>query len=85
LHFNGGELLSVWSPSGLVIDSSRFRIATADRVRWEWFYYGRPKIASNLYFQEFVKAEKGISAVSNVDWYKPDLRPISSTAVVEIV
>jgi hypothetical protein len=25
----------------------------ADRVRWEWFYYGQPKTAANFYFEEF--------------------------------
>jgi hypothetical protein len=37
VFFNEGEVLSVWSPSGLTINSSTCRISDADRVRWEWF------------------------------------------------
>jgi hypothetical protein len=54
-------------------------------VRWEWFYYGRPKIASNLYFEEFVKSPEGILVTSTIDWYKPDFRPTPSMAAVEIL
>lgn len=38
LAFNENETLSVWAPSGLEVNLSTFRISTADRVRWEWFY-----------------------------------------------
>jgi len=85
LYFHEDEVLSVWSPRGLTISSSSFRIAEAHRVRWEWFYYGRPKIASNLYFEEFVKSPEGILVTSNIDWYKPDFRPTPSMAAVEIL
>ena len=85
LVFNERELLSVWAPSGLEVDHSTFRISTADRVRWEWFYYGRPKTPSNLYFMDFVKSTTGILAMTNVDWYKPSLKPTPSAAAVEIL
>src|SRR5580704_8856760 len=26
---------------------------------WEWLYYGRPKVAANLYFEEFVESSNG--------------------------
>src|SRR5580704_161436 len=74
LFFNEDEILSVWAPGRLEVDRSTFRISTADRVRWEWFYYGRPKTASNLYFQDFVRSSAGISATTNVDWYKAKLK-----------
>ena len=34
VFFNEGETLSVWSPSGLTINSSTFRNSHADCVRW---------------------------------------------------
>jgi hypothetical protein len=85
LHFNEGEVLSVWNPKALTINRWTFQIADADRVRWEWFYYSRPKTAANLYFEEFVKSPEGILATTNVDWYKPDLKPIRTAAAVEIL
>jgi hypothetical protein len=85
LVFNEQEILSVWAPSGLEVDHSTFRISTADRVRWEWFYYGRPKTPSNLYFLDFVRSATGISATTNVDWYEPNLKPRPSEAAVEIL
>src|ERR1700733_4192015 len=82
LRFNEGEVLSISAPRDLHIGPSRLhgqpilRIKEADRIRWEWFYYGRPRVAANLYFEEFVKTSRGVEATTNVDWYKPNLKPI---------
>jgi hypothetical protein len=85
VHFNEGETLSVWSPQVLTVDASTFRIGGADRVRWEWFLYGRPKTPSNLFFQDFIRQATAVSATTNVDWYTPELNPSSSDAAVEIL
>ncbi|QOY90320.1 hypothetical protein [Paludibaculum fermentans] len=69
LYFDDDEHLTIWTPSGLVFDKSTFRIADADRVLWEWFYYGRPKTSSNLLFEDYVKSSIGVDARTNVDWY----------------
>jgi hypothetical protein len=47
LYFDQGEILSVWSPKRLSVKTAKFRISNADRVRWEWFSYGRPKDSFN--------------------------------------
>ncbi|MFL6691021.1 MAG: hypothetical protein ACJ8IR_12685 [Alphaproteobacteria bacterium] len=70
IQFDQGETLTVAEPNGLKASSSVFSIRDASRVRWEWFYYGRPPIPANRYFMEFKRGEAGIS---NVDWYEPDL------------
>lgn len=57
-----------------VVSHSTFRISKGDRVRWKWFYYGRPKVADDLYFEEFAKSYKGITASTNADWFTPELR-----------
>src|SRR5260370_37575386 len=46
-RFNEGENLLVWAPRDVTIDQARFRIPDAHHVRWEWFYYGRPKVTAN--------------------------------------
>ena len=85
VRFNEGEVLSVWGPRGGAIDDSTFRIQDAQRVRWEWFYYGRPKTAGNLYFEDFSRDGAVVIAKTNVDWYGTDLQPDGSEAAVEIL
>lgn len=85
IQFDGGELLSIWSPRRAIITEKTFRIEEADRVRWEWFFYGRPKDASNRYFEDFERTGNQITASTNIDWYKPDFRPDASQPAVEIL
>lgn len=85
LKFNEDETLYVWEPVQAVINDKMFRIQQADRVRWEWFYYGRPKTSSNRYFEDFIRKEGEIIATTNVDWYSPDLRPTLGSLAVEIL
>ena len=85
LHFDEGEMLSVWVPRDLDISEDSFQIGDAERVRWEWFYYGRPQIAANRYFEEFAKTPQGIEATTNVDWYQPNLQPSAREAAVQIL
>jgi len=93
LYFDGGEVLSISAPRGLALSSSPFRIGdahstfridNADKVRWEWYYYGRPRVPANRYFQEFVRHADIIAATTNVDWYAAKLEPDSSSAAVEL-
>jgi hypothetical protein len=81
-RFDNAELLSVWNPRGLKANASIFRIEDASRIRWEWFYYGRPHTPENLYFLDFFKGDVG---TTNVDWYKPELVPLKGYPAVEIV
>ncbi len=85
LHFDGQERLTVWYPQKLNIGPATFQIERAERVLWEWFYYGRPKIEANLFFYDFVKTGDAIIASSNVNWYTPDLKPKLSMSAVEIL
>jgi hypothetical protein len=84
MHFNEDEVLSVWLPNGLVLEESRFEISDAERVRWEWFAYGSPKIAANRFFKDFVKTRETVVASTNVNLYTPDLRTDLSLPAVEI-
>ncbi len=82
---NRGESLSVWAPSGLELGSRTFRIADADRIRWEWYYYDRPKTPENLYFMDFVKSADTVLATTNWDWDQPQLKPGLNFPAVEIL
>jgi hypothetical protein len=85
LYFDEGEVLTVWSPRGFTMDESTFKIDTAERVRWEWFSYGRPKTAANLFFKDFIKTGETVVASTNVNWHTPDLSTNLSLPAVEIV
>ena len=85
LYFNEGEVLSVWSPAKVVASPSKFRISNADRVRWEWFYYGKPRVVANLYFEEFEKSTDGITASTNAHWYTPEFKTSRWKPAVEIL
>jgi len=84
LTFNEGETLEVWEPAGLKIEGKSFVIQRASRVRWEWFYYGRPKLPENRCFIEHVASEQSIEASSNVDWAQHSFKPSRAAPAVSI-
>ncbi len=92
LTFNEGETLRIWSPHRSAFERAArhesgtgvFRITDADRLRWEWFYYGRPQTAKNRYFMSFRKTVSGLTAETNIDWYEPDLKPTPDQPAVEV-
>ena len=57
MRFNEEETLEVWKPKGLSFDGY-FMIQDATRVRWEWFYYGRPRLPENRFYIEHL--QKGV-------------------------
>jgi hypothetical protein len=75
VRFDEGEALTVVSPDGVSISADTFRIEHADKVRWEWFYYGRPQRPENLYAIEYVRGETGVEVTDTSDWYDPEHRP----------
>ena len=85
VRFDGDERLTVWYPEGLKLDASTFWIKSAERVRWEWYYYGRPKTDANLFYYDFVKTGETVVASSNVNWFTPDLKTDLSLSAVEIL
>jgi hypothetical protein len=85
MRFNEDEVLTVRYPKGLKLDSSKFQISDAEQVRWEWFYYGRPKTNENCFFYDFIKTGKSVSASTNVNWGQLELRPRRSLPAVEIL
>src|SRR5689334_4920571 len=47
LWFDEGETLTLDSPVGFDVSKDVFWVNDAALVRWEWFYYGRPKTPAN--------------------------------------
>lgn len=58
IQFGQDEVLSIWNPKGIIIDDKNFIIEDAEKLRWEWYSYGDPKIKDNRYFKEFIKGNE---------------------------
>ena len=85
LEFDRGETLTIENPDGLNVSSTVFSICSASAVRWEWFYYGRPNVAGNRYWYQFVQNGSLVLAQSNVDWYTPNFAPSLKNNAVELL
>jgi hypothetical protein len=83
LLFNEGETLDIWGARGFRKEGKGFVIQGADRVRWEWFYYGRPKIPENRFFREHVVKDGGIEVAYN-DPSPPTFKPSPREPAVSI-
>ena len=68
LQFDGDESLYVWSPQQVELNRQEFRIQNAARVRFEWFYYGRPQTDQNRYFMDWTRTDHRVDVESNSDW-----------------
>ena len=84
LRFDEDETLTVWNPDGATISEDAFRIERASQLRWEWFYYGRPRRPENLYVIEYVPADDGLAVRDTSDWFEPEHDPDPTAPAVEI-
>jgi hypothetical protein len=85
LFFDEGETLSITLPKGISVKNSLFNIKNATSVKWEWFSYGLPKVASNLRFLEFQNKGLHIDVTSDRDSYQLNLTAKLRYPAVEIL
>jgi hypothetical protein len=83
VSFNEGEKLTIWDPEEVEVNARRFVIRRASRVRWEWFYYGRPHALENLHYIEHRLADGQVEASS--DWPKSQFNPSLESPAVELL
>lgn len=67
LTFDQGETLTVWDPAEVSISPEGLRIALASRVRWEWFYYGRPKVPENRFSSDYQVDGGTVAVIDTAD------------------
>jgi hypothetical protein len=80
--FNEDEVLTIWKPQFLVLNEAKFEISKAVRVRWEWYWYGGPKTASNLKYLDYAQSVDRAELSSNADYLvSPQMVNISGPAV----
>jgi len=85
IDFNEGETLEVWDPQAAAISDRELRIQGASRVRWEWFFYGRPHSPENRHFVEHVRAGEAVVATTDADWFPASFAPSLERPAVELV
>ena len=52
MKFADDEVLAVWNPRNVEITRERFRIGSADAMRFTYFY-GHPRDASNILYRDY--------------------------------
>lgn len=85
VEFDEGETLEVWDPGNATISSREFCISTATKVRWEWFYYSRPKIPENRFFIEHTRTNDLVVARTNATLGNRIFAPTVEHAAVELL
>lgn len=85
VEFVGGETLTVWDPKEATVSWSKFSIEVARKVRWEWFFYGRPHTPENRFFIEHSRIGDDVTASTDVDWYAPTFNPSVTWPAFEIL
>jgi hypothetical protein len=81
LRFDGDEELEVTDPSGLAVDGKVLRIPKASKVRWAWYYYGKPKTSDNLLYYEYRYSDAGVQSDTNSPW---PTQPTANAPAVEL-
>ena len=85
ITFNEGEHLIIENPGGVTATEKKIVVKHANRVRWEWFYYGRPKLPESLFYLEYERrGGKEVIGTTNVDWYQPPFNVSASAPAVRI-
>lgn len=85
VEFDEGETLEIWDPGNARISPGQFSISTAAKVRWEWFYYGRPKMPENRFFIEHTRTNDAVVARTNATWASLTFAPSAARAAVELL
>ena len=83
IHFDEGETLTIWNPKRFWVSSRIFRIGFADRLRFEWFLYGRARTSENLRFIDYVLNGNKIDASTDFPDRNYD-QTVSGSPSVEI-
>ena len=79
LRFSEQETLTITNPLGIVEYNNRLQINQADKVYWQWYYYGKKQETENLLYYDITKNSGGITGLTNANWYKVDWSDLTST------
>jgi hypothetical protein len=85
VEFDVGETLEIWNPGSASVSETAFSIATASKVRWQWFYYGRPQTPENVYYIEHARSGNDVSVTTDVDWTPLTFKPSVGQPAMKIL
>jgi hypothetical protein len=71
LRFKDDEVLAAWNPLDVKITTKRFRIGSADSMRFTRYYCGRPKLPENILYRDYALQDGLIRFRTNEDWVVP--------------
>jgi hypothetical protein len=72
ISFSEQEILTVFNPTEIAEYNSSIQIDTADKIHWQWYYYGRSQEAENLFYYDIKRIGNSISGATNANRYKPN-------------
>ena len=78
LTFDNQERLTIWNADSIIETQGHFQIDKADKVLWEWYYYGKPQIEENLFFEEYEHLDSKINFKTNVNWFNKNNTDLTS-------
>ena len=67
LRFTDDEVLAVWNPSDVEIGPSRFRIGSAESMRFTYYGGDRPRTPANIFYRDYALHEGLIAFRTNED------------------
>ena len=73
VHFDQSETLILDTPRNWSLDAGKLLVGEADRVRFQWFYYGKLPSRESLRFNEYRRTDAGIAFATN---FQPARRPL---------
>ena len=79
IQFSERETLTVTNPGDIEEYKNRFQIDTADKVYWQWYYYGKTQENENLLYYSIIKNGDNVNGETNANWYKADWSDLTST------
>ncbi len=86
VFFNEDEELRITSPDGWEFSEYVFRVLRAERVAWRWYFYGRPKIADNLFtIEHWIDADGAVGARSDETWHTPVFNSVHGAPAAELL
>ncbi len=65
----------------IVSEGTTIKIQKASKVKWSWYYYGKPKEPENLLYYEFVVNGEDVVSTTNSPWSN---KPSLDEAAVEL-
>lgn len=68
LKLESDEVLAVWNPLDVKITTRRFRIGSAESIRFTRYYCGRPKLPENILYRDYALHDGLVLFRTNEEW-----------------